>query len=74
MKKIYQSKTVWLNIIVGIIAIATLVNPELLSALGIDESRQKDVLTLVGTVTAIANLLLRVVTNKGLTMGSNNPE
>jgi uncharacterized membrane protein len=73
-KSIFASKTMWLNLIVAIVAILAFVNPELLTAIGVEEARQKDVLTLVGTVTALLNLVLRAITNKGLTINSNEAE
>jgi hypothetical protein len=56
-----KSKTLWLNLIVGFLAIITFINPELLSACGVPANEQQSVLTIVGALTAIANIIMRVL-------------
>jgi hypothetical protein len=56
-----KSKTVWLNLIVGFLAIIAFINPELLAACGVPADKQQSVLTIVGAITAIANIIMRVL-------------
>ena len=58
MKKQINSKTVWFNIVMFIMFIATLVDANLLSAFGITEVTK--VVTIQGMITAIGNYILRV--------------
>jgi uncharacterized membrane protein len=64
-KSIFSSKVFWLNLIIGIISVLGLVNPELLSAIGIKDPVQ--FMTIVGAVTAILNVILRFLTNQPIT-------
>ena len=67
-KSIFKSKTFWVNVIAGVIATATLISPEYLAQLGIAEDKQVAVLTSVGTVTAILNVILRAITSAPVTI------
>lgn len=62
MKKWYQSKTIWLNVIAALVAILGLFNQETLAGLGI--STPEKFLTIIGTITTIFNIILRVLTKK----------
>lgn len=57
MKHILKSKSFWLNLIAGIIAILGFISPELLAALGITNPAQ--FMTIIGAVTALLNIILR---------------
>lgn len=67
MKNIFKSKTVWLNVIMGVVAAATYIDPSLLEALGFAPESQDKVLKIVGTITAILNIVLRFATTKAIT-------
>lgn len=67
MKNIFQSKTVWVNIIMALISIAAVISPDLLTALGIDSTKA---LTIIASVTAILNVFLRLITNTGIEIKS----
>jgi hypothetical protein len=58
-KSIFASKTFWVNLIAGILSAVVYINPELLSALGLDESNQHKILTGIGALVAILNIVLR---------------
>lgn len=58
-KKWYESKTMWLNIAAGILAVLVLVDKNLLTVFGLSEEAQAKVLTAIGTIVAIVNILLR---------------
>lgn len=59
-KKWYQSKTIWLNIVAVIVAITGYLTPALLTSIGF--SNPTKFLTIVGTIVAIANVILRAGT------------
>lgn len=65
-KSIFKSKTMWLNAIMALVAVAAFINPELLTALGFSTENQQSVLTIVGTITALLNIVLRMATTKPL--------
>ena len=56
-KKWYQSKTMWLNIVAVIVSITGYLTPELLISIGF--SNPTKFLTIIGTIVAIANVILR---------------
>jgi hypothetical protein len=64
-KSIFTSKTFWLNFIVGALAILGLVSPDLLAALHITDPVQ--FMTIIGAVTAILNVILRMITSQAIT-------
>lgn len=70
MKSVFKSKTIWMNAILAVVSIIALINPEFLTAVGIDASNQQKVITLLGTVAAILNLFLRFITSDGLQLSS----
>ncbi|KAA5532642.1 hypothetical protein F0919_17835 [Taibaiella lutea] len=64
MKKWFQSKTIWANLLAAVLAMLALVDSNLLTAIGIEDKTKY--LAIVGTVTTAVNILLRVVTNKAI--------
>jgi hypothetical protein len=66
-KSILTSKTFWANLIVGILTILGLFNPELLTILGIDNPL-KFMAIIVGLVMPVLNIILRFITNKGVAL------
>ena len=68
MKKTTQSKTMWLNGIVLALSVAELIEPNILTALGVPPSGHERVLTLVGVGVAIANIYLRSITTTSVEM------
>ena len=65
-KSIFKSKTLWLNAIMGLMACAAFIEPEFLTALGFAGDAQQKILTIVGVLTAIGNIFLRMLTNQPL--------
>lgn len=63
-KSIFLSKTFWFNLLAGIVAAATYIDPQLLSLFGIPEDKKVEVMALVGTVTGICNMILRKLSDK----------
>jgi len=72
-KSIFKSKTFLVNAIIGILAILTIINPELLAVFGLDAEGQTRVLTALGALTAILNVVLRMVTAEPVTFKPNKP-
>ncbi|TDD77143.1 hypothetical protein [Flavobacterium caseinilyticum] len=58
MKKWYQSKTIWVNLIAIILGILPLVDETLLTAVGVVNTQAY--LYVIGFVTGILNLILRM--------------
>lgn len=58
MKKQINSKTVWFNIVMFIMFIATLIDTNILNVFGITDVSK--VVTIQGMITAIGNYILRV--------------
>lgn len=59
-KPFWASKTLWVNAIAGVAAVST--------AFGLDLGLNPEAQTaIVGGIMAIANMVLRLVTNKGVT-------
>ncbi len=58
MKKQINSKTVWFNVVMFIMFIATLIDANILNAFGITDVTK--VVTIQGIITAIGNYILRV--------------
>ena len=58
MKKQINSKTIWFNIVMFIMFIATLVDTNILNVFGITDVTK--VVTIQGMITAIGNYILRV--------------
>mgnify|MGYP001386919400 FL=1 len=58
MKKQINSKTVWFNIVMFIMFIATLIDTNILNVFGITDVTK--VVTIQGMITAIGNYILRV--------------
>lgn len=58
MKKQINSKTIWFNVVMFIMFIATLVDTNILNVFGITDVTK--VVTIQGMITAIGNYILRV--------------
>ena len=58
-KSIFASKTFIMNLIVGLLAAATLINPSLLTALGIAPKSETKVLAVLALVVGVLNIVLR---------------
>jgi len=61
-KSIFKSKTMWINAILIITAVILLVNPSVLTSFGIFPENQSNVLTLLGFLGAVLNIILRFLT------------
>ncbi|MBS1645706.1 MAG: hypothetical protein JST67_00050 [Bacteroidetes bacterium] len=61
MKALFSSKAFWLNFIAGIIAILLLVNPELLNSFGLTPTKQQPILTTIGFIVAVLNIILHIL-------------
>ena len=62
-KKLFQSKTFWFNIACVVIGASATVGADELISLGITGVAQKWALVVLGGVTTIGNIYLRMVTN-----------
>lgn len=62
MKKWYQSKTIWVNIVAAVLGIIPAINADLLTVMGIVDANKY--LTVLGAVTTVLNLFLRMTTTK----------
>jgi hypothetical protein len=69
MKKWYQSKTIWTNIIAFILSFVPFLDAATLAALGITNTQLY--LTILGLVTFLLNGILRLITTKGIETNSN---
>lgn len=58
IKKAYQSKIVWTNVIASIIALLSILNQDLLISLGLPASDK--FLAIIGFITTVLNLLFRI--------------
>ncbi len=56
-KKIWQSKTFWVNIVALLVTISGLFTPELLATFGVNNPEK--FLSVMGTIIAVANIILR---------------
>jgi hypothetical protein len=66
-KSILKSKTFWTNIIGALIGCLAIFTPETLSGLGIGDNAQVKVLTALGIVMTILNIILRAITTTQIT-------
>lgn len=62
-KNIFLSKTFWVNLIMAALSFSAILSPDLLITLGIDSTKA---LTIIASVTAMLNILLRIITNKSV--------
>ena len=67
-KSIIKSKTFWFNITMATVAIASEINPELLTALGFAPETHHKIMTITGALVAFVNIYLRSVTNTSVTV------
>lgn len=63
-KSIFASKTFWINLIMAIVAFTATLSPDLLTALGINSAKA---LTIIASVTAVLNIVLRALTSTAVT-------
>lgn len=73
-KSILLSKTFWLNLFAFAVALATYVDPELLTIIGLLPEQQMEVMKLVGTFIAIGNLILRAGVSKTVRLPKVNKD
>lgn len=71
-KSLFKSKTVWFNTIMGVLAFLTLIKPDLLIVFGLDTVSQQKALTVISTITAFLNLVLRMMTNSAVAISPAN--
>jgi len=64
MKTVFESKTIWANIIAILLGVLPLVDGNLLQAIGV--ANTESYLTVLGFGMAILNILLRTITNQGI--------
>ncbi len=69
-KPIWESKTFWVNLIILVLSIFVLVDPELLSLVGLGEIGVEKVMGILLAVTAILNKILRFMTSSAVTLTS----
>ena len=69
-KTLFASKTFWTNLIMAIIAVAATVSPDLLNTLGINSTKA---LTIIATVTAVLNIVLRLLTSTAIAPATKDP-
>ncbi len=62
-KSIFKSKTFWVNTIAVILSIITIIDPEFISIFVTDENRKVQLLTIIGAITGILNIILRSITS-----------
>ena len=62
-KSLFASKTFWVNFIMTILAIATIISPDLLTTLGIDSLKA---LKIIAAITGVLNIILRLLTNTAI--------
>lgn len=60
MKTQLSSKTVWFNVIMLVIFVASLLDDKFLSAFGITGQSASQITTALGAITAVGNYVLRV--------------
>lgn len=72
-KSIFESKTFIVNSCIGVLAILAIINPELLAVFGLDPEGQTRVLTALGALTAVLNVVLRMVTTESVSFKPNKP-
>ena len=63
MKNWYQSKTIWINIIIGLTMCLAFV-PDLLNGLGVSEHVAVKIITLIAFINNVLNIVLRMISNK----------
>lgn len=68
-KSIFKSKTFYVNLIMAILSFTALISPDLLTALGIDSTKA---LTIIASITALLNIVLRMLTNTAVAINPPN--
>lgn len=66
-KSIFKSKTFWVNAIAGLLAMLSLFSHDYLSTLGLGEDLQSKVLSTIGAITTVLNIVLRFISNTPIT-------
>lgn len=74
VKSIFASKTFWMNALALILSVAVLVDPQVLSLIGIAPEKQIQVMAAIGALTAILNKILRMITNSAVSVNLTKPE
>lgn len=72
-KSILASKTFWLNIIAALLGCLAVFTPEMLSGLGLGENAQEKALVIIGGITTVLNIILRILTNSAVTLPGKTP-
>lgn len=68
MKKWYQSKTIWVNILSATLGALSIFNADFLHSIGITSA---GALAILGAITTFLNVILRAVTNTGIDLSGN---
>ena len=66
MKTIFQSKTFWFNVLLGLLGVSTLVGANELTSIGIDGILQNRILAALGVFNILGNIVLRAATNTAI--------
>jgi len=74
IKSIFSSKTFWINLFLFVLSVTALVEPDLLTTLGIEGATEAKILKIAGVITAIVNLFLRYLTNSAVSIKSVNKD
>ena len=71
MKKWHESKTIWLNLIALLLGLIPMIDENILIAFGVLNTQSY--LTVLGALTGVLNLLLRMITSTTIqTLGGSN--
>jgi len=63
MKTIFKSKTFWANLLMGLLSILAVINPEFLELIGLNSVKA---LTIIGFITSVINIVLRLITTTAI--------
>lgn len=71
-KSIFSSKTFWFNTISILISILTIINPDFLAAYKLSPDSQKIVLTTIGFIIGVGNIILRFLTSQAVSLSGGS--
>lgn len=72
MKKWYNSKTIWVNAIALILGIVSLLDAQILNIFGFDDNVTVKILTTIGLINGVLNIMLRFLTTGEIITNSKN--